>query len=196
MSPKKDNLPVNADVSLQNGGTITYANEVVAIIAGVAANEVEGVTGMCSAGGIGEVVSKNRNATRGVKVEIGTEEVSVDLYCVLDYGKPIHKVAGEIQENVRKAVESMTGLHVVRCDVHVQAISFDKEKKASQNIEAAPAKPVLTAAKPAPKAEPAKKEAPAVKEEAAAAPVQEAAAEEEAPVPAEDQVMPEGGDQE
>ncbi len=130
MLVKKDNAAAG-DVALQNGGSITYANEVIAIIAGVAASEVEGVTGMCAAGGINEKIGKNRNVTRGVKVELGTEEVSIELYMVVEYSKPIQKVAADVQENVRKAVESMTGLHVVNIDVHVQGISFEKDKTAN-----------------------------------------------------------------
>lgn len=127
---KKDTLPVEITDVMQNNGTVIYANEVIATIAGVAANEVEGIAGMYSTGGISEILGKNRNITRGVKVEIGTEEVSVDLYVIIEYGTPIHKAAQNAQENVKKAIETMTGLHVVRVDVHVQGVSFEKETKA------------------------------------------------------------------
>ena len=132
MTPKNENLPMNADLSMAEGGTITYATEVIAIIAGVAANEIEGLAGMCTSGGLGDIISKNRNITRGVKVEVGTEEVSVDLYVIIEYGQPIQKVASEVQENVRKNIEAMTGLRVVRVDVHVQGVSFEKEKREVQ----------------------------------------------------------------
>ncbi len=137
MAQKKEDLPINVDVDLQNGGTITYANEVLSIIAGVAANEVEGIAGMCVSGGLSDIIGRNRNVTRGVKVEIGAEEVSVDLYVIVEYGKPIQRVCHDVQENVRKSVESMTGLHVVKIDVHVQGVSFEQEKKTMQSsIEA------------------------------------------------------------
>lgn len=148
MPQKKDNLPINADVDLQNGGTITYANEVIAIIAGVAANEVDGVAGMCISGGFGDIIGRNRNITRGVKVEIGSEEAAVDLFTIIEYGKPIQKVASEVQENVRKAIESMTGLHVVRVDVHVQGVSFEKERIAAQSSLEAAHNAVLESPKP------------------------------------------------
>lgn len=180
MPQKKENLPVKVDVDLQNGGTITYANEVIATIAGVAANEVDGIAGMCVSGGFSEILGRNRNITRGVKVEVGSQEAAVDLYIIVEYGKPIQKVAGEVQENVRKALESLTGLHVVRVDVHVQGVSFEKEKKAAQTGIEAAQKPVLIAArkpetdeKPAPKAE-------EKAEEKADAPAEEKPAEEEA----------------
>ncbi len=140
---------------MEQGNTITYANEVVAIIAGVAAGEVEGIAGMCSVSGI-DILGRNKNITKGVKVEIGTEEASVDLYIVVEYGTPIQKAAQGRQENVRKAIETMTGLHVVRVDVHVQGVSFEKENNALEagkqvKLEAGEkaAKPVLMPDPPA-----------------------------------------------
>ena len=130
MAPKKENLPLTTNQDGEATGTITYANEVVAVIAGVAANEVEGIAGMCPVStGISDVFSRNKNITKGVKVEVGTEEVSVDVYVNVEYGTPIQTAATNVQESVRKSIETMTGLHVVRVDVHVQGLSFEKEKK-------------------------------------------------------------------
>ena len=155
MASKKDNLPQAVEHDMEQGNTITYANEVVAIIAGVAAGEVEGIAGMCSVSGI-DILGRNKNITKGVKVEIGTEEASVDLYIVVEYGTPIQKAAQDAQENVRKAIETMTGLHVVRVDVHVQGVSFEKENNALEagkqvKLEAGEkaAKPVLMPDPPA-----------------------------------------------
>lgn len=151
MSQNKGNLPVNTDPVVQDGGSISYANEVIAIISGIAASEIEGIAGMVTAGGLGEIISKNRNITRGVKVDVGSEEVSVDLYTIVEYGQPIQKVASEVQENVRKSIESMTGLKVVRVDVHVQGVSFEKDKKDNQTrLEAANIQHI-TGAEPPPK---------------------------------------------
>lgn len=119
------NLPVNLDAE-REVGTITYANEVIAIIAGMAMNEVEGVIIPPSSSGIADLFGR-KPAARGVKVEVGTEESSVDLVLTVEYGQPIQKVCTEVQENVRKAIETMTGLHVIRVDVHVAGISFEKE---------------------------------------------------------------------
>ena len=138
MAPKNENLPVDAEMKMSDGGSITYANEVIAIISGIAANEIDGIAGMVTSGGFGDIIGKNRNVTRGVKVEVGTEEVSVDLYTIIEYGQPIQRVATEVQENVRKSIEAMTGLKVVRVDVHVQGVSFEKDKREAQsNLEAA-----------------------------------------------------------
>ena len=152
MASKKDNLPLTVDTDTEQTSSITYANEVVAIIAGVAAGEVEGIAGMCNISG--GILGKNRNITKGVKVEVGTEEASVDLYVIIEYGTPIQKAAQDAQENVRKSIESMTGLHVVRVDVHVQGVSFEKENSA---LSAGAEKAVLEAGAPAaaPENEPA-----------------------------------------
>ena len=126
---RDNNLPTSVDDDAPKN-SITFANEVVAVIAGIAANEVEGIAGMCSVNT--SILGKNRNITKGVKVEIGVEEVSVDLYVIVEYGTPIQKACMDAQESVRKSIESMTGLHVVRVDVHVQSVSFEKENKAMQ----------------------------------------------------------------
>ena len=128
MASKKDNLPLTLDDNNEQTGTITYATEVIAVIAGAAANEVDGIAGMCS-NGLSEKFSRNKNITKGIRVELGTEEVAIDIYLIVEYGTPIQTAAGNVQENVRKAVESMTGLHVVRVDVHVQGVSFEKDRQ-------------------------------------------------------------------
>ena len=163
---KKDNLPMNIDLNdLEPGSNIVYSNEVVSIIAGVAASEVEGIASMVNVPN-GSLLGKKRDVTKGVKVEIGTEEASVDLYVTAEYGKPIQKAAHDAQEAVRKAIEEMTGLHVVRVDVHVQGVSFEKENKA---LDAGAQNAVLTFTEEA---------APLVEAPAAEAAQEDAAAEE------------------
>jgi uncharacterized alkaline shock family protein YloU len=111
-------------------GKVTFADEVVAIIAGLAATEVKGVAAMSGsvAGGIAEMLGR-KNLTKGVKVEVGEKEAAIDLYIIVDYGVRIPEVAWNIQENVKKAVETMTGLSVVEVNVHVQGVNFDREIK-------------------------------------------------------------------
>jgi uncharacterized alkaline shock family protein YloU len=105
---------------------IKIADEVVAVIAGIAATEVKGVSGMAGGivGGITERLGL-KNLQRGVKVEVGTREAALDLYVIVEYGARIPEVAQAVQENVRRAVESMTGLKVVQVNVHVQGVSFE-----------------------------------------------------------------------
>lgn len=111
-------------------GKVTFADEVVAIIAGLAATEVKGVAAMSGsvAGGIAEKLGR-KNLTKGVKVEVGEKEAAIDLYIIVDYGVRIPEVAWNIQENVKKAVETMTGLSVVEVNVHVQGVNFDRDVK-------------------------------------------------------------------
>ncbi len=114
-------------------GTIRIADDVVAVIAGLAATEVEGVAAMSGgfAGGIAEVLGR-RSLSKGVKVEVGTEEAKVDLHIVVTYGVRIPDVAWGIQENVKKAIEQMTGLRVLQVNVHVQGVSFPTKEKAGE----------------------------------------------------------------
>ena len=122
MPQKKENLPVKVDVDLQNGGTITYANEVIATIAGVAANEIDGIAGMCISGGFGEILSRNRNITRGVKVEVGSQEAAVDLYIIVEYGISIVEVCKIIKSQVCYKIENMTGAKVRKVNISVEGI--------------------------------------------------------------------------
>jgi uncharacterized alkaline shock family protein YloU len=128
LASKKDILPVNADTEIEQSSSITYAPEVINIITSAAVNEVEGIAGMSSVSG--GLLTRKGNISKGIKIELGPEEVSIDLYVIVEYDRPIQRVAQEVQENVRKAIESMTGLHVVRVDVHVQGVSFEKENSA------------------------------------------------------------------
>ncbi len=114
-------------------GAIRIANEVVGIIAGLAATEVDGVAGMSGdfAGGIAEMLGR-KNLSKGVEVEVGETEAAVDLYLIMEYGVKIPDVSWEIQENVKQAIESMTGLNVVEVNVHVQGVSFEDEEEEEQ----------------------------------------------------------------
>ena len=126
-------LPVHVDPNkdlFQEKGTITYATEVIATIVGVATTEVEGIASMAGAASISELFSgKPKNLSRGVRVEVGAEEVAVDVSVIVDYGMPIQIVGRDVQENIRKSIETMTGLHVLKVDVHVLGVSFEKENK-------------------------------------------------------------------
>nr|WP_320145765.1 Asp23/Gls24 family envelope stress response protein [uncultured Anaeromusa sp.] len=109
-------------------GTIRIADEVVGIIAGMAATEIPGVAGMSGGlvGGIAEMLGK-KNLAKGVKVEVGEKEAAVDLYVIMEYGVRLPDIAIQVQENVKHAIESMTGLEVVEVNVHVQGVGFTAE---------------------------------------------------------------------
>ncbi|NLK86997.1 MAG: Asp23/Gls24 family envelope stress response protein [Clostridiaceae bacterium] len=111
-------------------GTIKITDEVVAIIAGIAAMEVPGVTSMSGgiAGGIAEALGR-KNLSKGVKVEVGEKEAAIDLFIIVEYGYRIPEVAWNIQERVKNAVEDMTGLNVVEVNIHIQGVNIEKEHK-------------------------------------------------------------------
>lgn len=116
------------DEDRQSLGGFKISEDVVAAIASLAASEVDGVAGLHGGlvGDLSQMLGK-RSLGKGVKVELGTREVAIDLYLVVKYGISIPAVAQETQERVKQAVESMTGLTVVEVNVHVRGVSFDDE---------------------------------------------------------------------
>lgn len=108
-------------------GDVRISEEVVAIIASVAAMEVEGVAGMSGgiAGGIAEILGR-KNLSKGVKVEVGEKEAAIDVYVIIEYGSRIPEVSWNVQEKVKQRVEAMTGLNVVEVNIHIQGIDFEK----------------------------------------------------------------------
>ncbi|MDD4569920.1 MAG: Asp23/Gls24 family envelope stress response protein [Tepidanaerobacteraceae bacterium] len=115
-------------------GSIKIADDVVGIIAGLAATEVEGIAGMSGGivGGIAEILGR-KNLSKGVKVEVGEKEAVIDLYMIVNYGVRIPDVAWNVQENVKKAIENMTGLSVVEVNIHIQGVSFHTLAKEEDN---------------------------------------------------------------
>ena len=128
--------PVNEGNEL--GGKVVFAEDVVATIASLAAAEVEGVYGMSGTTfeGIGEKLGK-KNYTKGIKVEVGTVECAVDMTLIVKYGYRIQDVCQKVQQSVKNAIETMTGLHVVEVNIAVNSVVFAEEKKVEE-----PPKPV------------------------------------------------------
>lgn len=119
-------------------GKIQIADEVIQIIAGLAASEVEGVAGMSGsfAGGLTESLLGRKNLAKGVKVQFFDTDKScaIDVSTVLDFGVNIPQTSLRIQERVKQAIESMTGLDVLSVHVHVVGVVFqsDKDKETSE----------------------------------------------------------------
>ena len=108
------------------GGRIVFADEVVATIASLAVTDVDGVASL--AGGMVEGISEmlgKKSLTKGVKVEVGTEEAAVDITVSIRYGYRIKEVCEKIQAAVKSAIENMTGLRVVEINVFVQSVVFE-----------------------------------------------------------------------
>ena len=110
-------------------GTVQIADEVVAIIAGLAATEVDGVASM--AGNItNELVSKlgMKNLSKGVKVEVTDDSVEVNLSLNIAYGYSIPEVSNRVQERVKAAIENMTGLQVLEVNIRIASVDMENSK--------------------------------------------------------------------
>lgn len=117
--------------NVEIASNLTISEEVISIIAGLAAAEVEGVSGMTLGfvDGINQMLGNNKKYTKGVKIELDGNDVTIDLYVIVKYGVKIPDVAFSIQNSVKNSVESMTGLIVKAVNINVQGVTFDKEKK-------------------------------------------------------------------
>ncbi len=108
-------------------GTVQIADDVVAIIAGLAATEVEGVSSM--AGNITkEIISKfgMKNLSKGVKVNVADGDVSVEVALNVAYGYNVPDVSVKVQEKVKSAIENMTGLNVAEVNVKIAGVDLEQ----------------------------------------------------------------------
>ncbi|NLN42306.1 MAG: Asp23/Gls24 family envelope stress response protein [Clostridiales bacterium] len=122
------------DNTLHNNeyGKTVIANEVVAVIAGLAASEIPGVASM-SSGFVDDITSTlgMKSSKRGVKVDLVDDVAKIGISIVVEYGVKIPEVAANIRSNVIEAVENMTGLTVEEVNVYVQGVHLNKEAKIS-----------------------------------------------------------------
>lgn len=112
----------------QEIGVVKISDEVISVIAGLAASEIEGVAGMSATfvGEISQILSGKKNISKGVKVSVEDGCAVIDLYTVVEYGVKIPEVASKVQSNVKSTVETMTGLAVSSVNVYVQNVIFPK----------------------------------------------------------------------
>ena len=129
---------IETETTEENEG-IQISNDVIAVIAGVAVSEVQGVSSMAGgfAGGISEVLSGKKNLAKGIKVDKEENKVKIDVNIIVEYGTRIPDVAFEIQNRVKKSVENMTGLKVEEVNVHVQGVNTNtvSKEETEQNEE-------------------------------------------------------------
>ena len=121
-------------------GSTTISNAVVSQVAGIAAQEVEGVQmgggAAAAVGGFlqsvsGTVTGSNAgggNYTRGVSVEVGEEETAIDLTMAIEYGKSIPQITEAVRRNVTDRVENLVGLRVTEVNVTVNDVQFREER--------------------------------------------------------------------
>lgn len=111
-------------------GKVEIAPEVIEVIAGIAASEVEGVAGMRGnfATGVVERLGK-KNHGKGVKVDISETGIKVDVYCMMKFGVSIPTVAQKIQDNIRQTLLNMTALEPEEINIHIVGVQFENQKQ-------------------------------------------------------------------
>lgn len=127
-----ENMNIIEEITLEKDtGKINISDDVVATIAGIAAAEIEGVAGMAgnALDAISQKLGAKKSPQKGVKVAVGPDGAVIDLYIVVEFGIRIPELAWEVQENVKNSVESMTGINVLKVNVRIDGVSFEKEKK-------------------------------------------------------------------
>ncbi len=130
---KEEVLDTASEVEIASN--LTISEDVIGIIAGLAAAEVEGVSGMTLGfvDGINQIIGSNKKYAKGVKVELEGNEVVINLYVIVKYGVKIPEVAFSIQTSVKNSVEGMTGLKVKSVNINVHGVTFDNDKKKDKN---------------------------------------------------------------
>lgn len=127
----------NEGMNVEIANNLTISEDVIGIIAGIAAAEVEGVSGMTLGlvDGINQILGSNKKYSKGVKIELDGNNVVIDLYVIVRYGVRIPDVAFSIQNSVKTQVETMTGLNVESVNINVQGVTFDKVSKKTTDEE-------------------------------------------------------------
>lgn len=116
-------------------GIVKISDDVVGVIAGIATTEIKGIVGMNTSGGITQIFGGKKNLSKGVKVNVGENSATIDLYVAVEYGVKIPEIALQVQDNVRKAVETMTGLNVEAINIHVQNVIIPKLDEIADECE-------------------------------------------------------------
>ena len=134
MSEENNVNTVNPN-GVQEDNGINISNDVVAVIAGLAASNVPGVADMAGgfASGVSEALSGKKNMAKGIKVDINGNQVKIDVHILVEYGARIPDVAFEIQNRVKTSVENMTGLKVSEVNVHVQGVNTESLRVENTN---------------------------------------------------------------
>lgn len=114
-----------------NLGIVKISDEVVSVIAGIAAEEIKGVEDLQQMGGnnISQLLKGKKNVGKNVKVTLSENSAIIDLNLAVEYGVKIPEIVSAVQENVKKTVEAMTGLNVEYVNINVQSIYLPKTEK-------------------------------------------------------------------
>jgi uncharacterized alkaline shock family protein YloU len=127
--------------------TLTFEDQVIKKIAGIAANEIKGILSMSGGfmSGLTDRFRGTEDITKGINAEVGEKQVALDLKVIVEYGKNVPAIFSEIVNNVKKSVHEMTGLEVVEVNMHVEDVMTrsefeaktdrDKEQESKRDLE-------------------------------------------------------------
>lgn len=120
----------------ENNGTIKISDEVIATISSVAVMEVDGVCSLSGNSIAGEIVQKfgKKNSSKGIKISTENDDTVIDINISVKYGSRIPEIAWEVQENVKKSVESMTEINVSKVNIHIVGVEFEKTNPNSASL--------------------------------------------------------------
>jgi uncharacterized alkaline shock family protein YloU len=137
MSKKEENVENVSEEKVEIASNLNISEDVIGVIAGLAASEVEGIAGMQVGfvDGINQIFGSSKKYTKGVKIELNGKKVTIDIFVNVKYGVRIPDVAWAAQTSVKNAVENMTGLEVEAVNINVQDIIFEKEDKKEAKVE-------------------------------------------------------------
>lgn len=126
-----------SEANVEIATNLNISEDVIGIIAGLAASEVEGIAGMTLGfvDGINQILGGNKKYSKGVKITLDGKKVTIDLFVNVTYGVRIPDIAWAAQNAVKSAVENMTGLEVVAVNINVQGITFDKKSESKEESE-------------------------------------------------------------
>ncbi|GAB1807448.1 MULTISPECIES: Asp23/Gls24 family envelope stress response protein [Priestia] len=127
--------------------TLTFEDQVIKKIAGIAANEIKGILSMSGGfmSGLTDRFRSTEDITKGINAEVGEKQVALDLKVIVEYGKNVPAIFSETVNNVKKSVHEMTGLEVVEVNMHVEDVMArsefeaktdrDKEQESKRDLE-------------------------------------------------------------
>ena len=146
MAVNETNTPVKSQENTHQN-TLTFEDQVIKKIAGIAANEIKGILSMSGGfmSGLTDRFRGTEDITKGINAEVGEKQVALDLKVIVEYGKNIPAIFSEIVNNVKKSVHEMTGLEVVEVNMHVEDVMTrsefeaktdrDKEQESKRDLE-------------------------------------------------------------
>ncbi|OCA91050.1 hypothetical protein A8F94_04085 [Bacillus sp. FJAT-27225] len=131
-----ENSILEMSEGMSGHGKVEIAPEVIEVIAGIAASEVEGVASMRGnfATGVVEKLGK-KNHGKGIKVELTESGIKVDVFCMMKFGVSIPSVAQKVQDNIRQTLLNMTALTAEEVNVHIVGIQFETSKQEIPEVE-------------------------------------------------------------